>query len=133
MKSEFDCHRNRVELVAITEKMMAKFSARANRHRKDTRERGTRVQADSSSSAPLVVAEQAAVGGIDESYAGFYFIHSSNEFSLYLPDWFLVPLLILFAAAPWMGWSNRFSLRTLLIATTLVAVVLGLIVWQVRR
>ena len=27
----------------------------------------------------------------------------------------------------------RYSLRTLLIATTLVAVVLGLIVWQVRR
>ena len=32
--------------------------------------------------------------------------------------------------APWLRW--RFSLRTLLIATTLVAVVLGLIVWSVR-
>ena len=31
------------------------------------------------------------------------------------------------AAAPWLCW--RFSLRTLLIATTLVAVVLGVIVW----
>ena len=30
-------------------------------------------------------------------------------------------------AFPWLRW--RFSLRTLLIATTLVAVVLGLIVW----
>lgn len=33
----------------------------------------------------------------------------------------------LLAAAPWV--PTRFSLRTLLIATTLVAVVLGLIVW----
>jgi hypothetical protein len=33
-------------------------------------------------------------------------------------------------AAPFIKW--RFSLRTLLIATTLVAVVLGLIVWAVR-
>ena len=31
------------------------------------------------------------------------------------------------AISPWLRW--RFSLRTLLIATTLVAVVLGLIVW----
>ena len=34
------------------------------------------------------------------------------------------------AAAPWLRW--RFSLRTLLIATTLVAMVLGLIVWAMR-
>ncbi len=34
------------------------------------------------------------------------------------------------AALPWLRW--RFSLRTLLIATTLVAVVLGLIMWAVR-
>jgi hypothetical protein len=33
------------------------------------------------------------------------------------------------AALPWTRWSRRFTLRTLLIATTLVAVVLGLIVW----
>ena len=32
------------------------------------------------------------------------------------------------AAAPWIRWSKRFTLRTLLIATTLVAVVLGVIV-----
>jgi hypothetical protein len=39
---------------------------------------------------------------------------------------------IIFAAAPaalWIRWSMRFSLRTLLIATTLIAAVLGLIVW----
>jgi hypothetical protein len=33
------------------------------------------------------------------------------------------------ALLPWIDWPHRFSLRTLLIATTLVAVVLGTIVW----
>jgi hypothetical protein len=48
-----------------------------------------------------------------------------------IPD--CLPLMFCIAGAigPWLPW--RFSLRTLLIATTLVAVVLGLIVWQVRR
>jgi hypothetical protein len=59
---------------------------------------------------------------IDESvYAG--------GVDLYLPNWMLVILTATLAAAPWISWSKRFSLRTLLIATTLVAVVLGLIVW----
>jgi hypothetical protein len=44
------------------------------------------------------------------------------------PHWFLVLLFAAFGAAPWIRWSKRFSLRTLLIATTLIAVVLGLIV-----
>jgi hypothetical protein len=44
--------------------------------------------------------------------------------------WLLVPLAIVAAVMPWAGW--RFSLRTLLIATTLVAVVLGLAVWAGR-
>ena len=43
-----------------------------------------------------------------------------------VPHWSGVLLLFGLAAAPWLRW--RFSLRTLLIATTLVAVVLGLIV-----
>ena len=44
-----------------------------------------------------------------------------------VPYWWPVLLAAAFATAPWLRW--RFSLRTLLIATTLVAVVLGLIVW----
>jgi hypothetical protein len=41
--------------------------------------------------------------------------------------WPLVLLFAVFAATPWLHWGIgwRFSLRTLLIATTLVAVVLG--------
>ena len=46
------------------------------------------------------------------------------------------PLAVVFASlaafAPWVRWSSHFSLRALLIATTLVAVVLGLVVWGVR-
>ena len=46
----------------------------------------------------------------------------------------LVLLLLVAAlvAVPWIPYSRRFSLRTLLIATTLVAVVLGLAVWAGR-
>jgi hypothetical protein len=44
------------------------------------------------------------------------------------PLWFLALAFGTLAMIPWLQWSNRFSLRTLLIATTLVAVVLGLAV-----
>ena len=42
------------------------------------------------------------------------------------PCWFLVALSATLAVAPWIRW--RFSLRTLLITTMLVAVVLGIVV-----
>jgi hypothetical protein len=57
-------------------------------------------------------------------------VSRTGRFFVYLPHWFPVTILTAFAIAPWVPW--RFSLRTLLIATTLVAVVLGLIVWAVR-
>ena len=50
-----------------------------------------------------------------------------------MPHWFLVLLTGAFSIAPWIRWSKRFTLRTLLIATTLVAVVLGLIVYATRQ
>jgi hypothetical protein len=43
------------------------------------------------------------------------------------PHWFAVALVGVVAVAPWLRW--RFSLRTLLIATTLVAVGLGTVVY----
>jgi hypothetical protein len=49
------------------------------------------------------------------------------------PHWFAVTLLGLLATAPWVrNFNYRFSLRTLLIATTLVAAGLGLIVYALR-
>jgi hypothetical protein len=45
-----------------------------------------------------------------------------------VPCWYCVTVLATLVAVPWLRY--RFSLRTLLIATTLVAMVLGLIVWM---
>ncbi len=48
--------------------------------------------------------------------------------SIAAPHWFVALLLSIVGAVPWLP-LKRFSLRTLLIAMTLVALVLGLIVW----
>jgi hypothetical protein len=48
-----------------------------------------------------------------------------------LSYWLLILTTVLVGAAPWARW--RFSLRTLLIYMTLVAVGLGAIVWVVRK
>jgi hypothetical protein len=45
------------------------------------------------------------------------------------PIWVVIALVCAIGAAGWLRFSWRFSLRRLLIATMLVAVVLGLIVW----
>jgi hypothetical protein len=65
--------------------------------------------------------------------------HDRSDFLTYLqffnagvamPYWLGLLLSAAFAAGPWIGILKwRFSLRTLLIATTLVAVGLGLTVW----
>jgi hypothetical protein len=49
---------------------------------------------------------------------------------LSIPDSCLMLIAGALAAVPWI--PRRFSLRTMLIATTLVAVVLGLVVWAAR-
>jgi hypothetical protein len=61
---------------------------------------------------------------------GFSGRNSSEFKAVHIPYWFLVPLSATLAAIPWIRW--RFSLRTLLIAITLVAVVLGVIAWVSR-
>jgi hypothetical protein len=50
----------------------------------------------------------------------------------FMPMWIATGATVLMSAVPWIRWSNRFSLRTLLIVTMLVAVVLGLAVWAAR-
>jgi hypothetical protein len=73
--------------------------------------------------------------GIDEALLtvpgkyGFAFQHNDTATSIQLPYWFVVLTFGSIAVVPWILW--RFSLRTLLIATTLIAAVLGLIiVWS---
>jgi hypothetical protein len=46
-----------------------------------------------------------------------------------VPIWFLALLTGAFTTLPWIQWKLRFGLRTLLIGMTLVAVVLGLVVY----
>jgi hypothetical protein len=45
------------------------------------------------------------------------------------PHWFFVLSTVAISTAPWIRYTTRFSLRTMLIATTLVAILLGLGVW----
>jgi hypothetical protein len=53
--------------------------------------------------------------------------------AIQFPHWFAVTLLTTIALLPWsLSHRWRFTLRTLLIATTLVAIVLGLIVWAAK-
>ena len=65
---------------------------------------------------------------------GFAFHHhafpAADVRAVTLPYWFLVLLTATLAPLPWLPW--KFSLCTLLIATTLVAVVLGLVVAVLR-
>jgi len=65
------------------------------------------------------------------SCMGFRCVLMTSDLSaISAPFWSLVFLAATLSAAPWIRWPRRFTLRTLLIATTLVAVVLGLIVWM---
>jgi hypothetical protein len=52
------------------------------------------------------------------------------RYSVYMgsPYWFVVASSAILGVVSWLPWS--FSLRTLLIATTLIAVVLGLVAWS---
>jgi hypothetical protein len=64
---------------------------------------------------------------------GFRLSSSPGNLRLLVPHWSLVLLAAMFVVVPWLPWwSKRFSLRTMLIATTLVALVLGAIVWAIR-
>jgi hypothetical protein len=68
----------------------------------------------------------------ESTYLGFYFAGDTLGWIALVPQWFVTVVAVTLAVAPWLRWSKRFSLRTLLIATTLVAVVLGLIVAILR-
>jgi len=63
-------------------------------------------------------------------FKGFQWKSSVRVQEIDVPFWFVVTAAFSASVLPWI--PRRFSLRTLLIATTLVAVVLGLIVWATR-
>jgi hypothetical protein len=68
----------------------------------------------------------------DKNVLGFYFGRAGRELRVDMPHWFCVLALAIIGIAPWKFEGGRFSLRTLLIATTLIAVVLGLTVAYLR-
>jgi hypothetical protein len=63
---------------------------------------------------------------------GFNPARNAKEIGVAVPLWFLVLLTAALALAPWIPWSKRWSLRTHLIATTFVALVLGLTAFSMR-
>jgi hypothetical protein len=65
-----------------------------------------------------------------ESILGFSYHPLTAGFDAIQPHWFFVLTSASIAASPWIRW--RFSLRTLLIATSLVAVVMGLVIYVAR-
>ena len=60
----------------------------------------------------------------------WYFGSSASSTAIRCPHWFVAILLCAGVVIASLVW--RFSLRTLLIATTIVAVALGLITWTTR-
>ncbi len=70
-------------------------------------------------------------GGIRHQKINMSAFGRTNETltKIYVPLWTLTILFCVLSLIAWASfWSNRFTLRTLLIATTLVAILLGLIV-----
>jgi hypothetical protein len=67
----------------------------------------------------------------------YFYLQRNSDFRwlfvVVIPNWYLVPPIAALATLPWLPWSKRFSLRTLLIATTLVAAGLGLAVYTLRQ
>ncbi len=63
---------------------------------------------------------------------GFAQYHSWNGSFVWLPYWFLVLTTGSLAMIFQLRWPLRFTLRSLFIATTFLAVVLGMIAWLDR-
>jgi hypothetical protein len=59
----------------------------------------------------------------------FSWRYDSKVFLLQFPTWLPVPFLAVAAGIPWIRLKWKFSLRTLLIAMTLVAVALGAVIY----
>jgi hypothetical protein len=67
-----------------------------------------------------------------DTFFGFAFFHEHRDIGLVIPHWFVALVFMALAAAPWIHRLKRFSLRTLLIATTLVAIVLAVVIYLAR-
>jgi len=68
----------------------------------------------------------------DDAFVGFLLQRLTDGIDCAIPYWFLLLLSLLFSVTSWLP-LERFSLRALLIAMTLVAVGLGLVVYALRN
>jgi hypothetical protein len=87
----------------------------------------TKVQHFSGSTGRYVDAEPNV-----HAVLGYNFGRGYPPMNYKMPYRFAVMIFMVAPAPLWMHWSKRFNIRTLLLATTLVAVGLGLIVWAMR-
>lgn len=67
------------------------------------------------------------------SLIGIRFVWDRGDFVLCFPHWFGIAVGAALTALPSLRLARQFSIRTLLIAVTLVCVVLGLCVWSSRQ
>jgi hypothetical protein len=56
-------------------------------------------------------------------------LHNSNQTAIIVPYWIVLLPFVALGVFPWLNRMKQFSLRTLLLATTLIAVLLGMIVF----
>jgi hypothetical protein len=64
----------------------------------------------------------------------FGFSGTGNDF--FVAHWIIIAVIATIGAissAPWLRWTKRFSLRTLLLATTILALALGTFAWLTHR
>jgi hypothetical protein len=86
----------------------------------------------SSSSGPIFHLRTGSADLGSSGPPGWYFNIQRTPifaFQIAAPHWGLATLMATLAALPWIRLSKRFSLRTLLIAVTLVAITLGFVVY----
>jgi hypothetical protein len=68
-----------------------------------------------------------------KSIKSFALDANANITSIRFPIWLLIALVTAIGTVAWLRFSWRFSLRRLIIATTLVAIALGAIVLAIRK
>src|ERR1700749_739105 len=66
------------------------------------------------------------------SWLGLRWYFKPNLWAVIFPYWILIAVVVAIASLSRLHGTKRFSLRTLLVATTLVAVGLSLIVWAAK-
>lgn len=60
---------------------------------------------------------------------GFRRVQWTNAAVVVVPEWFVLFSIALVCSAPWLPLRRRFSLRTMLVATTLVGLGLSALLW----